>query len=128
MFWWPPPAVADLKGARGTPAPLGVQILSISCSFWENLAKLFVGPPGLAPPPRGNPASATNQVSVSVGRGRYPRSYGNPLPRHTHVTLDIPPQPWTYPSPLDILHTHPPQLVTLDMFPVMTTGPALYTE
>ena len=41
--------------------PLGVQILSISCSFWGNLAKSYVGaPPGeLAPPPRGNPGSAT---------------------------------------------------------------------
>ena len=26
-------------------APLGVQILLISCSFWENLAKLYVGAP-----------------------------------------------------------------------------------
>ena len=44
-----------------TRAPPGVQILSISCSFWENLAKSYVGaPPGeLAPPPRGNPGSAT---------------------------------------------------------------------
>ena len=25
--------------------PLGVQILSISCSFWENLAKSYVGAP-----------------------------------------------------------------------------------
>ena len=41
--------------------PLGVQILSISCSFWENLAKLYVSaPPGeLVPPPWGNPGSAT---------------------------------------------------------------------
>ena len=41
--------------------PPGVQILSISCSFWEILAKSYVGaPPGeLAPPPRGNPRSAT---------------------------------------------------------------------
>ena len=40
----------------------GVQILSISCSFWENLAKSYVGapPPELAPPPRENPGSATN--------------------------------------------------------------------
>ena len=39
--------VVDLRGARGTRAPLGVQILSISCSFWENVAKLYVGaPPG----------------------------------------------------------------------------------
>ena len=53
--------MADLRGARGRRAPLGVEILSISCSFWENLAKSYVGtPPGeLAPPPRGNPGSAT---------------------------------------------------------------------
>ena len=38
-----------------------IQILSISCSFRENLAKLYVGaPPGeLAPPPHGNPGSPT---------------------------------------------------------------------
>ena len=38
--------VADLRGVRGTCVP-GVQILTISCSFGENLP-----PPGLAPPPR----------------------------------------------------------------------------
>ena len=41
-------------GARGAcPPPLGTQILSISCSFQENLAKLYVGaPPGkLVPSP-----------------------------------------------------------------------------
>ena len=37
-------AVAGLgEGARD--APPGVQILSISCTFWENLAKWYVGPP-----------------------------------------------------------------------------------
>ena len=49
-------------GARDAPPPpLGAQILSISCSFQENMAKSYVGaPPGeLAPPPRGNPGSAT---------------------------------------------------------------------
>ena len=35
------PAVADLRGARGTPP--GVQIISISCSFWQNLTKSYVG-------------------------------------------------------------------------------------
>ena len=37
-----------------------VQIFSISCSFWENLAQSYVGTShgGLAPPPRGNPGSA----------------------------------------------------------------------
>ena len=41
-------AVADLHSKMlDARPPLGVQILSISCSFWENLAKLYVG----APPP-----------------------------------------------------------------------------
>ena len=48
------------KGDRGMLAPSGVQILSISCSFWENFAKSYVGAPReLAPPPRGNPGFAT---------------------------------------------------------------------
>ena len=38
-------AVADLRGVRGMRAPLGVRILSISCIFGENLAKLYVGAP-----------------------------------------------------------------------------------
>ena len=60
-----PLSLADLRGgARGMRAP-GVQILLISCSFWENLAKSYVGAPlpgGLAPPPRRNPGSATGSV------------------------------------------------------------------
>ena len=45
-----------------------VQILSISCSFWENLANLCVGaPPGLVPPPRGNPGSATASTYIGAG-------------------------------------------------------------
>ena len=64
---WP---VADLRGARDPHAsPPGVQILSISCSFWEISAKLYIGapPPGeLAPPPRGNPGSATDDVKNKV--------------------------------------------------------------
>ena len=52
-------------GARDAcPPPLGAQILSISCSFWEKLAKSYVGasPGELAAPPRGNPGSATVNV------------------------------------------------------------------
>ena len=38
--------VADLRGGAGDARPpLGAQILSISCSFWENLAKSYVGAP-----------------------------------------------------------------------------------
>ena len=49
------------SGGHEGHAPLGVQILSISCSFQEILAKLYVGVPpgGLSPPPRGNPDSVT---------------------------------------------------------------------
>ena len=32
-------------GRRGRAPPPGVQILSISCSFWENLTKSYVGAP-----------------------------------------------------------------------------------
>ena len=48
-------------GARGMRTPLGAQILSILCSFWENLAKSYVcAPPwGVGAPPRGNPGSAS---------------------------------------------------------------------
>ena len=48
-------------GSKGGAPPLGAQILSVSCSFGENLAKLYVGasPGELVPPPRGNPGSAT---------------------------------------------------------------------
>ena len=39
-------SVADLRGARPSPpSPVEAQILSISCSFWENLAKSYVGAP-----------------------------------------------------------------------------------
>ena len=58
MFLAPPPSawpldplltttllpVADLRGHEGRAPRLGVQILSISCSFWEILAKLYVAP------------------------------------------------------------------------------------
>ena len=54
-------------GRRGRAPPLGVQILSILCSFWEKSTNSYVGaPPGeLAPPPRGNPGSATGNRSLS---------------------------------------------------------------
>ena len=69
-------SVADLhsKILNARP-PLGAQILSISCSFWENLAKSYVGaPPGeLAPPPRGNPGSATGIVPKSGPMGNKAR-------------------------------------------------------
>ena len=38
-------ALVDLRGAWGMRTPLGVEILSISCSFWEMLAKLYVSAP-----------------------------------------------------------------------------------
>ena len=52
-FWTPPPE-------------LSVRILSISFSFWNDLAKSYVGvrpPLKDCPPPWGNPGSATAQAS-----------------------------------------------------------------
>ena len=63
-------AVADLHSKILDTPP--VQILSISCSFWENLAKSYVGatpppPPGeLASPPQGNPGSATALIESGL--------------------------------------------------------------
>ena len=37
--------VADLRGRKGRTPPVGVQILSTLCSFWEILAKSYVGAP-----------------------------------------------------------------------------------
>ena len=60
------PPVADLHSKILDVRPLGAQILSISCSFWEFLAKSYVGaPPGeLVPPPLENPGSATALYTV----------------------------------------------------------------
>ena len=51
------------KCGTGDAHPPWVQILSISCSFWENLAKSYadIPPRELAPPNRGNPWSATGK-------------------------------------------------------------------
>ena len=53
-------AIGRSKGTQGMHAPLGIQILSISCSFlgkfWQNL--MLAPPIRLVPPPRGNPGSA----------------------------------------------------------------------
>ena len=53
--------IGESGGGAPPSRPSGVQILSISCSFWENFAKSYLGAPpgGLAPPPWGNPGSAT---------------------------------------------------------------------
>ena len=81
-----PCTVADLhsKILDAHPSP-GVQILSISCSFWEILTKSYVGaPPGeLVPPPRGNPGSATDVVLKGLSNGtvlaiRLNRPVGDP--------------------------------------------------
>ena len=51
------------KGAQGTralPPSSGSKFFQFHAVFWEILAKSYVPPPGeLAPPPRGNPGSAT---------------------------------------------------------------------
>ena len=65
--------------------PPGVQILTISCSFWEILAKSYVGAPPpsreLASPPRGNPGSATVEFTISsVANLGFPRREGGGKP------------------------------------------------
>ena len=50
-------SIGGSKGVQGAYAPLGIQILSISRSFWENWQNHMV-----APPPQGNPGSATGQI------------------------------------------------------------------
>ena len=58
----PPWAVADLRGGAGDACPpMGAKFSLISCSFWEILIKSYPDAPPweLAPPPRGNPGSAT---------------------------------------------------------------------
>ena len=59
------------KGGAGDAPPPGVEILSISCSFWENSTNSYVGaPPGSwRPPPWGNPGSAT-ATGTSRSRSR----------------------------------------------------------
>ena len=54
-------SLAALRGGgEGRALPPGAKVLSFSCSFWENMAKSYVGAAReLAPPPRGNPGSAT---------------------------------------------------------------------
>ena len=73
---------------RAPPPPRGVQILSISCSFWENLAKSYVGaPPGeLAPPPRGNPGSATAYIILRSVADPGFSSRGVPIPKVSVLT------------------------------------------
>ena len=44
-------------GHQGCVPPLGVQILSFSCSFWQKIDKI-IGFWELAPPPWENPGSA----------------------------------------------------------------------
>ena len=57
-------SLADLGGGvRDARPPLGVQILSISCSFRENLA--CSRPPWrVHAPPRENPGSATDYTKI----------------------------------------------------------------
>ena len=51
----------------GSTDPPRIKMNLISCSFWENLANLYVGTPrGLAPPPTGNPGSAPGNADVEV--------------------------------------------------------------
>ena len=55
--------VADLRGAPGTRPPLGVQILSFSCSFWQK--NRLAHPLWELAPPQENPGSTTGNNHFS---------------------------------------------------------------
>ena len=61
--------MADLRGyERRPPPPHRIQIHGV---FGENLAKSYIGAPspgGLAPSPRGNPGSATDNYLIDLIR------------------------------------------------------------
>ena len=74
------------KGGVRDARPPGVQILSIPCSFWENLAKLCVHVPtphprGFTPPPTLNPGSVTAFLSITftIVFGRSPPFYNHSI-------------------------------------------------
>ena len=56
--------------AVAPPPPPGAQILSISCSFWENLAKSYVDP---SPPPPGGVGSAADMDRSIVPIDKEPK-------------------------------------------------------
>ena len=83
------------RGNKGCALPREVQVLSISCSFGDNLAKLYVGipPGGLVPPPRGNPGSVTANTTVSKAKAALNehrlRSNGKRFTRFRYLFIQI---------------------------------------
>ena len=58
------PTIGWSKRGRRDAPDLLVALFSISCSFWENLAKSYVGTPWRVGAPRGeNPRSATAKIT-----------------------------------------------------------------
>ena len=89
-------AVADLRGARGTPPPGGAQILSISCSFWENMAKSYVGAPprGVGAPSSGKSwIRHCNEWIDQITFWRKIRSIRSKMTQECFQSLDVP-YPW----------------------------------
>ena len=66
FFTWGSPSpltLADWEARRRPPPPPGIQILSISCSFRENLAKFYVGDLLKSwRPPQGNSGPVTGYI------------------------------------------------------------------
>ena len=60
-----PGAVADLRRCEGRASPRGSKFFQFHAVFGNIWQNLMLAPPGeLVPPPRGNPGSATEGVSV----------------------------------------------------------------
>ena len=66
-------------GSRGAPPPLATKFFSISCTFQENLIKLYPGAPLGVGAPWENPGSATGYNPSNNIRARAPTCWGLPL-------------------------------------------------
>ena len=68
------------RGREGRAPPLGVQILSISCSFWENLANSYVGAPPSWRPLLGEILDPPLLALWVLTTQEYPTTYTPPNP------------------------------------------------
>ena len=98
------------------PPPPGVQILSISCSFWENLAKSYVGaPPGSWRPLLGEILDP-------------PLSMINPFYDTKGNSLPLPLQKWNYKENVTSLFCWTNQTGNFKNYPTFSFLPSPYSD
>ena len=110
-------AVADLHSKiLDARPPLGVQILSISCSFWEILAKSYVGaPPGSWRPLLGEILDP-------------PLSMINPFYDTKGNSLPLPLQKWNYKENVTFLFCWTNQTGNFKNYPTFSFLPSPYSD